>query len=221
MKYYSIQPTREVCIAGAFPQAVATERNLFGSPFSPINIQYPIIRDTIPFAELELVEGAQLTDVLSSYSIPFGLLVSKRLMSIFSRFRLPPHKFYEIRLANTGEQNCAYYWMHCYDDLWQYIEPTKTIFEIFHRTKRIPIKEVFIDSRDRLNELEVSLGFLHGVRLKTLVFTEQYPNYDVVLDHIVSLRTLVSDKMIEELVRANITGYDICEIFEPSESKGN
>lgn len=220
MKYYAFRATREVSIAGAFPQAVATARSLLGSPFSPIDIQYPVILDSIPFAELELVDGAQLTDVLSSYSIPFGLLVSERLKAIFSRFRLPPHKFYEIRLISQGDRSSTYYWLHCYDDLWQYIEPSKTVFELFHRTRRVPIKEVSIDSRDSLNKLESSLEFLHGIRLKSLVFTEQYPNYDIVLNHIMSLRTLISDNLLEELVAANITGYDTLEALELSESGG-
>lgn len=213
MRYYGLRPTRDVGVAGAFPQAVATERNLFGSPFSPIDIQYPIIRDSIPFAELELVDGAQLTDVLSSYSIPFGLLVSERLKSILSQCRLPPHMFYKIRLIHLGVQSCTYYWMHYYDDLWQYVEPSKTIFEVFHRTRKVPINEVSIASRDSLAELESSLEFLHGVRLKSLVFTEQYPNYDIVLDNIFGLRTLVSERLVEKLVRANVTGYDTFELL--------
>lgn len=212
MKYFELRETIELCFAGRIPQARKTDNCVFGSPFSSVHITLEQLPKQIPLLELELVKGAKTTDILSSYSLPFGLLVSSKLRDLLREFNLPPHRFHQINLIDRGILRNDYFWFHCFDDLWKYLDSSRCTLEIFHRFKRQTLQEVPIISYQQLRDLYDSLEFEQDMRLKELYFSEDIPLYDVMQNNIFGLGTWISERLKRALESEGITGYDMGEV---------
>lgn len=212
MKYFNLEETIELCIAGRIPQASVTNRSEFNSVFSPVQITLDRLLDEIPLFELRLDRKANVTDVLSSYTVSFGLLVSTKLKNLLSRFNLPPHRFHQVNLIYRGALRNDYFWFHCFDDLWQYLDSSRSTLEIFHKFKRHTLGEAPIVSYQQLRALYDSLEFEQDMRLKELYFSKDIPQYDVMQNNIFGSGIWISERLKETLEAEGITGYDITEV---------
>lgn len=212
MKYFDLRDTIELCCAGKIPQARKTYNCVFGSPFSSAHITLEQLPEQIPLLELELVKGAKQTDVLSSYSLPFGLLVSSKLRDLLRGFNLPPHRFHQVNLIDRGVLRNDYFWFHCFDDLWKYLDSSRCTLEIFHKFERHTLGEAPIISYQQLRAVYDSLEFEQGMRLKELYFSKDIPQYDVMQNNIFGPGIWISERLKEALEAEGITGYDAHEV---------
>lgn len=212
MKYFNLQTTIDLDVAGEVPQASVSRNSEFSSPFSLVKIVTSRLLEQIPLLELERGQNAKLTDILSSYSVPFGLIVSSRLKDLLLKFKLPPHKFYSFKLIDGGAVRDDYFWFHCYDDLWQYIDSSRSRFEVYRMFKHCTIAEYPLQTSQQIESLINSLELLHATRLKEIYFLESFPGYDIILNDIISLDIWISEELKGALESEGITGYDIGEV---------
>lgn len=211
MKYFDLTKSNDIRIVGEIPQVSATENNLFGSPFSPINVRYDKILDKIPLLELEFEKKAKKTDLLSSYNIYFGLLISEKIKQIVSDFNLPNHKFYHLNLLKNKKNVNGYYFFHFYDNLFHYLDYKKTKIAIMHKFNFSVLDEFVLQSEEHLKEIKSSLKFEEHIRLKELHFNDTFPNYDIMTNNILGFQTLISEKLLFALQENDITGYEVSE----------
>lgn len=212
MKYFNLQTTIDLDVAGEVPQVAESRNSEFGSPFSLVEVVTSRFLEQIPLLELERGQNAKLTDILSSYSVPFGLIVSSRLKDLLLKFKLPPHKFYPFKLIDGGTVRDDYFWFHCYDDLWQYVDSSRSRLEVYRMFKHYTIAEYPLKTSQQIERVIKSLGLLQGTRLKEIYFLENFPGYDIILNDIVSLDIWISEGLKEALESEEITGYDIEEV---------
>lgn len=212
MKYFDLQYTIDLNSSGRIPQAVSTDRSEFNSVFSSVQISPERLLDEIPLFELELEAEANITDILSSYTVPFGLLVSAKLKNLLCEFRLPPHRFHQINLIDRGILRNDYFWFHCFDDLWKYIDPSISTLEVYHKFNRSSIGEIPLHSSKQIREIRNMLEFEQDIRLKDLYFSRNIPSYDIIMNNIFGLYLWISETLKKALETEGITGYDIREV---------
>lgn len=205
-KYLSFTTSNDIDIIGSYPQVSNTENNLFGSPFAPKRINYGEIPEEIPSLELEFDKNAKVTDLLSTYNPYFGFLVSENLEKIISRFHLPPHRFYPIKIIQE-ENVLNYFWFNFFDDLYNYIDLKKSTVEIYHKFNFNVLDTVSIDSEENLKKINSNLNFEKSIRLKELFFNANFPNYDIVTNNIMGSGNFISEELRDSLNESNITGF--------------
>ncbi|MBV7441293.1 hypothetical protein KRX57_07655 [Weeksellaceae bacterium TAE3-ERU29] len=203
MKYYTLTVSDNLDTIGTLPQVVNTDDNLFGSPFSPIKINYGEIPEEIPFLELEFEKNAKITDLLSTYNPSFGLLVSGKFKKIILNFKLTANKFYPISLLKDSSYIKNYYWFNFYDNLFPYIDMNKSKFSIQKNGQKI---ECSFESKEffKKKERECLMDFSKTFKVENLYLLNTFPKYDLFeFENF----TFISEILLESLIKNNITGY--------------
>lgn len=206
MKYYNLTSTSDLGIVGEYPQVSTTKDSLLGSPFSTIKVNYGEIPEEIPFLELEFEKKAKTTDLLSTYSPYFGIIVSEKLKKLLQTFRLPPHKFYPVNVINKNEI-IPYYWFNFYDNASKYIDYKNSIIEIYHKFNFKTLSIMNIESEENLREINSHLGFERNIKLRKISFNKDFPDYDIFMNNVLGFgNNLISKNLLKTLQEDNITG---------------
>jgi len=135
--YFNLGTSENLYTIGSYPQISQTENNIFNSPFSTQRINYGNIPNEIPYLELEFYKNAKITDMLSSTTPYFGLIVNVKFKNILEQFNIPKYKFYPIVLFHNKINVKDYYWFNFYD-----LSKEKETFEDFET--ELIIKEVYL-----------------------------------------------------------------------------
>ena len=126
--YFNLGTSENLYTIGSYPQISQTENNIFNSPFSTQRINYGNIPNEIPYLELEFYKNAKITDMLSSTTPYFGLIINVKLKNLLEQFNIPKYKFYPIVLFRNKINVKDYYWFNFYDDIFQYIDMERSKF---------------------------------------------------------------------------------------------
>ncbi|MFK8299048.1 hypothetical protein ACI76O_11530 [Capnocytophaga cynodegmi] len=194
-------------IIGTFPQIFQTEKNVFNSVFFPTKVIYGEIPEEIPYLELEFNIKAKKTDLLSTTSPYFGLIVNRKLKSVILNFHLPSHKFYTFVLLENKAKTEDYYWFNFYDDIFQYIDMEKSKFRM---KRRDVVEEFSFTSKDFFlsKNKETFEDFEKTLKITEIHLLETFPKYDIFA---FEGKTLISERLLSALQENNITGYEVSE----------
>jgi len=183
--YFNLGTSEDLYTIGSYPQISQTENNIFNSPFSTQRINYGNIPNEIPYLELEFYKNAKITDMLSSTTPYFGLIINVKLKNLLEQFNIPKYKFYPIVLFRNKINVKDYYWFNFYDDIFQYIDMKKSKFILKWRDV---IEEFCFTSKEfYLSKEQETFGdFEKG-------------------------RNIISEKLLNAFQENNITGYEVSE----------
>jgi len=203
MKYYTLTNSTEIKKIGHYPQTSVSDGNELFSPFSNVRIVLGDFPKTIPKLCLILNEKSIITDFLDAIVIPFGLIVNEKIKNLLPIFNLPKHKFYSIDVT-CNKKLLDYYWLHNYDNVFQYIDMDKSKFEIIQYKNVVThsfISEDFYKSKKH----ECIMDFSKTFKITKIILKENFPNYDLFE---FENRTLISKRTLDLFVENEITGYE-------------
>lgn len=208
MKYYYIEETRDIDVIGHYPQTMRTNEN--GYNVDADNSERKVLYDFFPNFEpnygLDLHPKSVSTDVLDKSTLPFGFVVSQKLKDILHEFKLPPHRFYPVNVYGTNKR---YYWFHQITGIWNYIDFDSTKIEVFHKFK-FNVEEVkSFHSFNEIKEFEKTLPRQNALRIGSIVLQENFPNYDLFDITWITWVTIISERLKQRLLEANISGFGI------------
>ena len=148
--YFNLGTSENLYTIGSYPQISQTENNIFNSPFSTQRINYGNIPNEIPYLELEFYKNAKITDMLSSTTPYFGLIINVK----------------------------DYYWFNFYDDIFQYIDMKKSKFILkwrdFSQEFCFTSKEFYLSK-----EKETFEDFEKNLIIKEVYLLNSFPKYDI------------------------------------------
>jgi len=200
--------SREIKEIGYYPPTSVSKDSELFSPFSNANIALGEFPNTIPLLCLTLNKKANKTNFLHTVNPDFGLIVNEKVKSMLSKFKLEEHRFYKVNIEQNNKL-LDYYWFHFFDDLFKYVDFSKTTIDIFHKFNFNVLDSVFLKSEDNLKNIRSTLGFEREVRLKELYFNDLFPEYDIMVNNIIGYGNLISEKLLNSLHENNITGYEV------------
>lgn len=206
MKYYTISRSDDLKVIGHYPQTLAKEgynaRTLEGgysilnsNEFADFNFNY----------KLMLHDKARPTNYLDAHNCHFGMVIDLKFKTILEKFKLPPHRFYPVKVYHKGDF-LEYYWFHYIIDIWQYtnIEASSALimkkfdFEI---EKIIPIPNL-----KTIDEFKERLSFEQELMLNKLFLKT---DYDVIeIGEVQYFPRLLSESLLGALMDAKMTGFE-------------
>ncbi len=210
MRYYTIFKSNELNVIGEYPQVQKIEDYNLSLPNSYHNVFWDKFPDFEPNYEIKIKDKATPTNLLHSLSGFVGLTVDEKLKTLLERFNLPPTQFYPIEVLYKNEY-LRYYWFHFVNSFLDYIDFEKTTFERFQKSKFKILEEFKVSSMEEFHRLKKELNFEKGIRLKKLVLTNSFPNYDVINLRNITPLTLVSEKLKKELEKSDFNGFEFSE----------
>ena len=205
--YFNLGTSENLYTIGSYPQISQTENNIFNSPFSTQRINYGNIPNEIPYLELEFYKNAKITDMLSSTTPYFGLIINVKLKNLLEQFNIPKYKFYPIVLFRNKINVKDYYWFNFYDDIFQYIDMKKSKFILKWRDV---IEEFCFTSKEFYlsKDKKTFEDFETELIIKEVYLLNSFPQYDIF--HFEG-RNIISEKLLNAFIENNITGYEVSE----------
>jgi hypothetical protein len=211
MKYFNLVTTRDKKVIGEYPQ-VKSDTKPFEWLLPPINeeIRYDNFLEFEKYFDFILNEKANFTDILDRGSLSWGLVVSNTFKKSISNLILPEHRFYPIKVVKGNEVD-EYYWFHFYDNIFRYIDLKASTFEIFNTSNFEVVETLSVTSEVFIRNIQNSFSYEKNMRLKELVFNDEFPKYDLWLNNIWGFGTIVSERFVQIFNESKITGYEITD----------
>lgn len=152
-----------------------------------------------------------MTDVMSCSFISKGFLVSEKFKLILESFDLPKHKFFPAVLKKNEIKYFNYYWFFFEGDLTNnFIYEKSTFFLVDSFGEKVNIN---IDSPEKLLETYKNISSLLKIRSSNLVLKKQI-ELDIFHLNLADSRIIISDKLLNSLVKNKITGLSYKKIPE-------
>lgn len=211
MRYYNIGHTNDIEVIGFYPQTTRTSKEGYhvDSFNSELKVHFDNFPNFAPNYALDLAPKAIETDFLDRGSLDFGFIVSDRLKELLKEFKLPPHRFYPIKVYDSHSQ---YFWFHYISNIEKYLDYQNTEIEIY--INRPPFD---IDSTKRFSSqsdimlFKKSMPYNKSMRFKEIHLNEDFPNYDLFEITGAQYFTLISERLKERLEQGKVTGYETIE----------
>jgi hypothetical protein len=219
MTYFTLSASRDEKEIGFYPQTTLAKdynptlddshRKVFWSKFPNFN----------PVYNLELNANAIRTDYLDAIDITTGFVISPRFKAILETCHLPPHRFYPIKVEHKG-MTLDYFWFHHIADIYRHIDLMASSVTIFHKFNFKIIENLKIESLEKVKKLKSSLPFDQGMRFNEIVLKRDFPDYDVFDLTDIQFVSLISERLLDKLQSAKLTGYQAksYEIIKSSKS---
>jgi hypothetical protein len=219
MTYFTLSASRDEKEIGFYPQTTLAKdynptlddshRKVFWSKFPNFN----------PVYNLELNANAIRTDYLDAIDITTGFVISPRFKAILETCHLPPHCFYPIKVEHKG-MTLDYFWFHHIADIYRHIDLMASSVTIFHKFNFKIIENLKIESLEKVKKLKSSLPFDQGMRFNEIVLKRDFPDYDVFDLTDIQFVSLISERLLDKLQSAKLTGYQAksYEIIKSSKS---
>ena len=219
MTYFTLSASRDEKEIGFYPQTTLAKdynptlddshRKVFWSKFPNFN----------PVYNLELNANAIQTDYLDAIDITAGFVISPRFKAVLETCHLPPHRFYPINVEHKG-MALDYFWFHHIADIYQHIDLVASSVTIFHKFNFKIIENLKIESLEQVKKLKSSLHFDKGMRFNEIVLKKDFPDYDVFDLTDIQFVSLISERLLNKLQSAKLTGYQAksYEIIKSSKS---
>ncbi len=162
--------------------------------------------DFEPNLELELHKKAKVTDYIEQIP-PFGMLINEPFKNILTKFNLPPHKFYPIKVFSKGKL-LKYYWFHWLFDIFEHIDLQNSTMQVYKRFEFKVEKILPIVSLDNVKKLNSSLPRQKETKVNTLFFKKDVIKYDVInIREVDYYDTIISKRLLIALKDAGMTGF--------------
>ncbi len=210
MKYYTISKSNELTVIGDYPQVEKLESYNLSLNDSYWNVSWDRFPNFKPNYQIRIKDKAIPTSLLHSLSGFVGLTINVRLKQFLERYNLPPHEFYSIKVSHLNKR-LDYCWFHFIDSCLNYVDFKSTTFELFQKSSFKILKELQLSSVEHFHELEEELNFEKGIRLKRLVLSSNFPNYDIISLHSITPIILVSENLKIELEKSVFNGFEFNE----------
>lgn len=214
MSYYQISSAISKKKIGYYPQTTIhndPDGRLYrnGGDGSRL-LSFDKLADYDPNIVLKWHQHAKETDLVDRSSLGFGLVVSDTFKAVLQEMNLPPHRFYPQKFKSLHPMTVNYSWFHFYNDIFQYVDFSKSEFEFFHSTEFHSIEKVKITSRDEymgyLKKQKHQLGF----RATKVILTDNFPNYDIFDTFILTYNSmLISEKLAHRILALKLTGIEL------------
>ena len=211
MKYYTISRSDNLNEIGYYPQTELFKSYNPRAMDSHWQVHPHEFPDFTPNYELELNKKALPTNYLHAYDNRFGMVIDSKFKSILKKFKLPPHRFYPIKVYHKKEK-LEYFWFHyIVKDFWEFLDKQESKAVIYDDNKNFEaIKDLSLnlDPEEYKNLEYFELPFYQHLRWEKIVFNNDYPNYDLYKTMSFGLNTFLSDNLIKALNEAGMTGFE-------------
>ena len=204
MKYYTLTNSTEIDKIGFYPQVDRDTKPLSWllPPFYD-NYRIDNFLDLTEYFDIILNNKAILTDFIGCNSISWGQIISEQTSKLIINTKLPPRKLYPINVIYL-EIKYQYYWLHNYENMFQYIDMEKSEFIILKNGKEI-IYSFYSETFYKEKKIECLMNFEATFKIKKIHFLKTFPSYD--LFEFESF-TFISEKLLNDFKENNITGYE-------------
>ena len=209
MKYYSVRVSYHKKDIGYYPQ---TKGGSFGVLSVPSEIRSQIrfdrkIPELVKLLPLIIDHRAQITDVLGSYELGIGMIVNERTKKVLENFKLPPLlEYYDIEVLYKKELIEGYNLFQYYVNLYDWIDLDNSKAELTTLSGEV-LSEIAIETEDKFKVLKQSLLYQHEKQYQTTrtVLKKEF-DYDIFIDNISNIGTVISERLYNAMIEANITG---------------
>lgn len=209
MKYYLLSNSTDNKIVGK--EYIQTKPGILSEKSSPAyrgNLTNEYFNNTPPILDLEIENKSKLTDIVSVSNVSAkGIFMNEKTKTIFEKFNIMNHKFYNGTLNNNGTI-IPYYWLHIVNNTFDGIKLSQSSFyeADFLKDK---IRDVSISSIDDYKEKLTKMeGDARFILPKELILTEDLKQLDILYFPLILGYLIVSEKVINELQENKIMGYD-------------
>jgi hypothetical protein len=182
-------------------------------PFSLKNISPSKIPDFAPeLGCVELVNGAKLTDFISSVMINYGFVINDKVKSILEKFKLPKkHIFFPLPISYNASIYGNYYWFLYVSDQTSFIDYSKTEFFVSNLIDE-KIKDVRINSRNELLNMLDVIDMGMKVRASKICFDDSFNNtHDLFEISKIDTNTYISEQLANVFIQEEIQGITLTE----------
>lgn len=207
MRFFSISYSDELDEIGYHPQTEIEAKSFsYVSIGSVQEVKRNVLDNRILDITLLMDNRSNATDLLYNTSITFGFVISPRFKAILETCHLPPHRFYPIKVEHKG-MSLDYFWFHHIADIYRHIDLMASSVTIFHKFNFKIIENLKIESLEKIKKLKSSLPFDQGMRFNEVVLKRDFPDYDVFDLTDIQFVPLISERLLDKLQSAKLTGY--------------
>jgi hypothetical protein len=213
MKYLAFQKSIDEKIIGHYLQTI--------NIINPLYLYEPPIRGSFmkgvflefdPPVIVNLFKKTKHTDFIDEGGLGFGLLVNEKVRQVFEQFYLPPHKYHPIRVVQGKKEIEGYYWLHYFDDVYKYLDYSKSTIEVYNDDNPSISEIIKISSESQIMSIDKPLKFPMKLRLKECYLTSDFPKYDIFSIGIKTGSSIMSERLVNYLQEHKITGLDFFEL---------
>ncbi len=208
-EYFGLTESAEDKIIGTYPQLVdMIEGYDYEANNSVNNLQiYRGIEP--PFTNPNLdgfkaAKGAKITDIMSGPIGGRGFILSNRVKSIFEKFKIPKHYFFEAKIYHKNICYDNYYWFHLVSDYRQFVDYKKSEF---YKGKDL-FKFDNYDEYLKFSEITDRHGFLMAEKV-VLSRSFYLSDFDMFMISNFDQTIYISDSLRAELSVSKISGYEL------------
>ncbi|MCE3229451.1 MAG: hypothetical protein K0S32_4002 [Bacteroidetes bacterium] len=167
------------------------------------------------FDYLELNDGANFTDLMSSSLHGNGFVMSDKLKTIFEESNLKDYRFYKIKLFEGEKEIKGYWYFHSASNLRDFIDYKKSTFYIGDIIGE-PIRDLGF-TPNSFTELELFQKTLpyaeESVWPKQIFLKHTFPfNLDLFKLNAYNYDFFVSKRLVDKMKKYNVTGVYLREI---------
>lgn len=206
MNYYILSASREEKEIGYYPQTVLAESYNPTLQYSHRKVGWNEFPKFDPIYGLALNEKAKQTDYLDAIDITTGFVISPRFKTILETCKLPPHRFYPIKVEHKGKV-LEYFWFHHISDIYRYVDLMASSVTIFHKFNFKVLETIKIESIEKAKKVKSSLPFDQAMRFNEIILKKDFPDYDVFDLTEIQFIPLISERLLDKLQSAKFTGY--------------
>ena len=210
MKYYSISWDYDnLEVIGHYPQTSLKKGYNPRLPDSHRQVKPHSFPDFIPNLELELHDKAYPTDYIQKF-VSFGMVVNTKFKNILKQFKLPPHAFYPIKVYHKGAL-LEYFWFHyAINDFFSWLDKEESKALIYDDKNGVykVISELNLSlSLEEIEKINQKLPWHQHMKWEKIIFKKEFPKYDVYKTRGLDLKNFISERLLNALLDAGMTGF--------------
>lgn len=213
MKYYIFEASRDKKIVGHFLQTIVIDQpmTLYEPPINGM-FHKGVFLDFDPDVVVKLHKKSKYTDFIDGEELMVGLIVNDSVKKMFEQFYLPPHKYHPIKVVQGKKEMEGYYWLHYFDDVYKYLDYSKSTIEVYNDNDPSMSQIINIESDEQVWAINKPLKFPMKSRLKECHLNSDFPKYDLFNINIRTGRAIMSERLVNYLQENQITGLDFFEL---------
>jgi hypothetical protein len=217
MKYYLLD--NEVSnkkTVGKYPQTAYVLGYDFNAPNSMHKLSYFEFPNFIPDLRFSLEKGAKFSDVVNKSNMTAdGFLLNTKARTVFEKFKLVPHQYYEATITDLKTNiTLPYFWLHLVNNTYEGIDFQRSsfLFTDYSLNRFTDAPTHFENATTFLNykeQLVNKIGRTFSISIEHLVLTEEIKKQDINLLFFAGglfSCYIVSEVFIEAVQEAGITG---------------
>lgn len=213
MGYYEAGLDVEKKIIGKYPQIPGLIDGYDKTSYNSMtNIKSNEFPDFIPDLRYEIQKNSKITDNLDiANTDTMGFLISKKLSDIFSKFNVTNYRIYDAQVLHKGKWY-PYFLLHILPlEDFSDIDFDNSIFFKEQIVPRKRINEVKFHDEDSFRALRDNFKDKdHWIIADKITLTEDFKNKNIDVFYLKFglTRVLFSERLVEEIKRNNITGFE-------------